>query len=145
MSVEWFNWYCQQISKSKNYSTYRENYICPCCFLPTLSSRNEFDICPVCFWEDDGQDSDDADMVRGGPNKDYSLTEARLNFEKYGTMYRIEDKKGFAVGMAAAERSADYREAVIKAVNSGTIEDWKVACSAKEEIYQDDEEDLDGT
>jgi hypothetical protein len=23
---------------------------------------------PVCFWEDDGQDDHDADLVRGGPN-----------------------------------------------------------------------------
>ncbi|WP_326608352.1 hypothetical protein OG930_04775 [Streptomyces sp. NBC_01799] len=25
-------------------------------------------MCPVCFWEDDGQGDHDADRVRGGPN-----------------------------------------------------------------------------
>jgi hypothetical protein len=37
----------------------------------------------VCFWEDDGQDEHDADDVRGGPNRDLSLTKARLNFHDF--------------------------------------------------------------
>lgn len=43
-----------------------------------------FEICPVCFWEDDGQDDHDADHVRGGPNRGLSLTEARRNFRVMG-------------------------------------------------------------
>jgi len=39
-------------------------------------------MCPVCWWEDDGQDNHDADEVRGGPNGFLSLTEARRNFLK---------------------------------------------------------------
>jgi hypothetical protein len=38
----------------------------------------------VCFWEDDGQDDHDADMVRGGPNANLSLTEARANYRSFG-------------------------------------------------------------
>lgn len=30
-----------------------EKYQCLCCGYKTLDSRGEFDICPVCFWEDD--------------------------------------------------------------------------------------------
>jgi hypothetical protein len=41
-------------------------------------------MCPVCWWEDDGQDDHDADMVRGGPNGSLSLTQARENFLKCG-------------------------------------------------------------
>jgi hypothetical protein len=41
-------------------------------------------MCPVCYWEDDGQDDLDADIVRGGPNKNLSLTEARNNFAEFG-------------------------------------------------------------
>jgi hypothetical protein len=41
--------------------------------------RGGFEICPVCFWEDDGQDDPDADVVLGGPNGQLSLTQARNN------------------------------------------------------------------
>lgn len=41
---------------------------CPCCGFLTLGERSNFEICPVCFWEDDGQDNHDADRVRGCPN-----------------------------------------------------------------------------
>ena len=37
-------------------------------------------MCDVCCWEDDGQDDHDADVVRGGPNGNLSLTQARQNF-----------------------------------------------------------------
>lgn len=40
------------------------------------------------FWEDDGQDSHDADEVRGGPDGTLSLTQARLNFKQYGASDR---------------------------------------------------------
>jgi hypothetical protein len=42
--------------------------------------------CNVCLWEDDGQDDHDADRVRGGPNKDLSLSAARLNFRRIGAV-----------------------------------------------------------
>ena len=57
---------------------------CPCCFCKTLGERDVFDICPVCFWEDDGQDDHDADVVRGGPNGMLSLTQARANYRELG-------------------------------------------------------------
>jgi len=44
----------------------------------------------MCNWEDDGQSDEDADIVRGGPNGDYSLSEARLNFNKYMCMYELD-------------------------------------------------------
>ncbi|WP_433011445.1 CPCC family cysteine-rich protein [Kribbella sp. CA-294648] len=59
-------------------------YGCPCCGYLTLGERGGFEICDVCFWEDDGQDAHDADVVRGGPNGPLSLTQARLNFAKFG-------------------------------------------------------------
>jgi hypothetical protein len=39
------------------------------------------------MWEDDGQDDHDADEVRGGPNGDLSLTQARINFRRFGAMH----------------------------------------------------------
>ena len=56
---------------------------CPCCGHGTLGERGGFEICPVCFWEDDGQDSADAGVERGGPNQT-SLTVARRNYLAYG-------------------------------------------------------------
>jgi len=38
----------------------------------------------VCYWEDDGQNDVSADEIWGGPNKDLSLTQARLNFKNFG-------------------------------------------------------------
>jgi hypothetical protein len=59
-------------------------YRCPCCHHLTLSERGGYDICPVCFWEDDGQDDADADVVRGGPNGGLSLTQARAHYLRIG-------------------------------------------------------------
>ncbi|MFF4554441.1 CPCC family cysteine-rich protein [Streptomyces sp. NPDC001422] len=59
-------------------------YGCPCCGFLTLDERGSYEICPVCFWEDDGQDDQDANRVRGGPNGRLSLTEARRNFHAMG-------------------------------------------------------------
>ncbi|WP_090769340.1 CPCC family cysteine-rich protein [Nonomuraea maritima] len=72
----------------RNYPVLRESadgpYACPCCGYVTLSERGGFEICPVCFWEDDGQDDPDADVVLGGPNGYLSLTQARRNFLAFG-------------------------------------------------------------
>jgi Cysteine-rich CPCC len=59
-------------------------YRCPCCHGKTLCGRAHDEICPVCYWEDDGQDEHDADLVRGGPNRSLSLRQAQANFAKYG-------------------------------------------------------------
>jgi hypothetical protein len=49
-----------------------------------LYGRAQYEICQVCFWEDDGQDEHDAEEVRGGPNGSLSLREAQNNFRKFG-------------------------------------------------------------
>jgi len=61
-----------------------KTYRCPCCRYKTLHGRAGSEICKVCFWEDDGQDDHDADVVRGGPNGLLSLTKARHNFSVFG-------------------------------------------------------------
>lgn len=57
---------------------------CPCCGLRSLDERGQYDICSVCWWEDDGQDNDRADRESGGPNGRLSLTQGRINFLKFG-------------------------------------------------------------
>ncbi len=57
---------------------------CPCCQCLTLDERSGYDICPVCFWEDDGQNDHDANEVRGGPNGALSLAHARIHYHRSG-------------------------------------------------------------
>ena len=54
---------------------------CLCCGCKTLATRGEYDICPVCFWEDDPEngDPDEVNDCNG-----VSLTEARENYRKFG-------------------------------------------------------------
>ena len=52
-----------------------------------------FEVCPICFWEDDGQGDDDADEVLGGPNGSLSLTQARANYKASGAVDRRFAKK----------------------------------------------------
>jgi hypothetical protein len=59
-------------------------HTCPCCGYLTLRERGGYEICPVCLWEDDGQDELDAAVVRGGPNGGLSLAQARRNFDRLG-------------------------------------------------------------
>lgn len=59
---------------------------CPCCKFKTLHGRAQFEVCPVCFWEDDGQDESEASEVRGGPNGNLSLRQAQLNFFQFGAV-----------------------------------------------------------
>ena len=69
-------------------SNISSRFRCPCCGYPTLAESASYEICELCNWEDDGQSDSDANVVRGGPNADYSLAEARQNFAKYRVMYR---------------------------------------------------------
>lgn len=55
---------------------------CPCCDYFTLTSRKQYEICKVCFWEDDGIDIDKLDKL-SWPNH-LTLREARSNFISFG-------------------------------------------------------------
>ncbi len=83
---QWLDWYVEQLDNKSVLLGPAEgvSYRCPCCGYHTLSERGGYDICPVCFWEDDGQDEQDADTVRGGPNGGLSLTQARENYKAFG-------------------------------------------------------------
>jgi hypothetical protein len=52
-------------------------YTCPCCGHRTLPTRGNYDLCPNCDWEDDGQDDHDSHLIRLGPNGGLSLDAAR--------------------------------------------------------------------
>jgi hypothetical protein len=70
-------------------------FSCPCCGFPTLSERSAWEICCVCWWEDDGQGDASANEVWGGPNGSYSLAAARANFFSHGHMF--DRRKGIQI------------------------------------------------
>ncbi len=58
-------------------------YPCPCCGCATLESRKpEYEVCPVCGWEDDPVQRRDPDFA-GGANR-LSLNESRANYLRIG-------------------------------------------------------------
>jgi hypothetical protein len=59
-------------------------FACPCCGFLTRSRKpaGTFEICPVCYWEDDNVQHDDP-YFPGGAN-DVSLAQARANFASFG-------------------------------------------------------------
>lgn len=59
-------------------------YTCPCCGRLTLPSRGNYDLCPECDWEDDGQDDHDSALIRFGPNGGLSLDAARAEYKARG-------------------------------------------------------------
>ena len=59
-------------------------YRCPCCGYRTLKTPDAMALCPVCWWEDDGQEDRDASEVRFTVNGQLSLEEARAHFAQFG-------------------------------------------------------------
>jgi hypothetical protein len=57
---------------------------CLCCGFRTISKPEAFELCEVCWWQDDGQDDSDADEIRGTVNGKLSLSGARRNFKSFG-------------------------------------------------------------
>jgi hypothetical protein len=54
-----------------------EKFTCPCCGHRTLEERYAWDICPVCFWEDDILEHEDG---TSGANGGMLLSQAQTNF-----------------------------------------------------------------
>lgn len=59
-------------------------YRCPCCGSRTLNAPDAMALCPVCWWEDDGQDDADAADIRLTVNGHLSLNEARASYARCG-------------------------------------------------------------
>ncbi len=62
------------------------SFPCPCCEYLTFDEEpcGTFNICPVCYWEDD-KIQNEVPNYRGGANG-VSLNEAKENFSKYGAI-----------------------------------------------------------
>lgn len=73
--------YTLRMSKAECKNDDNELFRCPCCGYYTLPGSGQYDICPVCFWEDDPFQEDDPDL-EGGANEP-SLNECRKNYEVF--------------------------------------------------------------
>lgn len=62
---------------------------CPCCGYLTLTDAHQgsYELCPVCFWEDDQVQFRDPDY-EGGANRP-SLRQAQRNFATFGACERV--------------------------------------------------------
>ena len=62
----------------------RNAFPCPCCgYLPFSEPPGSYDICPICFWEDDGLQLEFATTLSGGANR-VTLLEAQRNYQQFG-------------------------------------------------------------
>lgn len=61
-----------------------EKFACPCCGYKTFAEQpsGHYDICEVCFWEDDPIQFDDPNY-EGGANR-VSLRQGQKNFIEFG-------------------------------------------------------------
>jgi hypothetical protein len=61
-----------------------KRFPCPCCGYYTLTSEppGTYELCPVCYWEDDGVQF--ADPTYAGGANEPSLEQARKNFLAFG-------------------------------------------------------------
>lgn len=74
-----------------------KKYKCLCCGCRTLDARGEYDICPVCFWEDErdpyrGKAERESEEYTGedvldrtsGANHGLTLRQGRANYRAFG-------------------------------------------------------------
>lgn len=102
-------------------------FACPCCGRRTLEEIGAYDICKVCWWEDDGQDNQNAHIAMGGPNYGISLSQARYNYLTGGLydpsrkdlMKKREPAEMYVIGRVFKIKESD----IVYEVNS----DW--ACN----------------
>lgn len=86
-------------------------YVCKCCGCAALDSADEYDICPVCFWEKDRTQESDPDYAEGA--NAVSLNEARKNYAEFGACekrFAEKVRKPEVTEKAAAMRRKERRE-----------------------------------
>lgn len=70
------------LKKKTQYRKIRK-FPCKCCgCLTLLTGPGNYDVCPVCFWEDDPTQNEHEDFS-GGANR-VSLSQAKANYEEFG-------------------------------------------------------------
>lgn len=73
-----------RILKALGAARTRKTETCACCGFNTLEDKGYYEICEICFWEDDHVQEADP-WLDCGANA-VSLFEAQQNYKKYGAM-----------------------------------------------------------
>lgn len=85
---QWFDAHLTELNEALQTLGETPCKTCPCCGYPTLEQElTPFQMCLLCWWEDDGQDDPHADEVWPGPNGGRSLTECRSWIDAHGLLY----------------------------------------------------------
>jgi hypothetical protein len=79
---------------------------CPCCGYRTLPERRAYELCPVCFWEDDPNQADEPLSSEGANG--VSLIEAQKTFIQYGAMHP-DFRSNVRGPRTGEERTPDWR------------------------------------
>ncbi|MBQ7651641.1 MAG: hypothetical protein IJS15_11825 [Victivallales bacterium] len=58
----------------------KKHYPCPCCGRKVIENPGDYEICPVCGWEDDPTQAQDPDF-EGGANE-LSLNQAKKQYRE---------------------------------------------------------------
>lgn len=77
---------------------------CPCCDYYVLAQHSRHEICPVCWWEDDGSNLGEIDAISSANH--ISLRQARANFANYGAA----DQAAVSLVVPASARAGLRRE-----------------------------------
>lgn len=100
----------------------KQNVLCPVCERHTFEWENDFDICPVCGWENDGAQGADPDYW-GGAN-DLSANNSKLYFslsqdlQKKDALLELEKyHRDFMAQIHLKYQEADYNVDGDKAQN----------------------------
>jgi len=115
---------------------YPKKSLCPCCKFSTLDENGVFEICIICWWEDDGQNNANADIVLGGPNGEYSLLDARKNFSLHGHMYNEYE------GIREVEKPSVHRKALISLIEKNKYSHVGLSSAKIREILKLEDEYL---
>ena len=95
---------------------------CPCCDYFTLGERGNYEICPICFWEDDGLAIKQLD-VPSAPNSGLTLREARSNFIKFGAC-----EKAMIENVISLDKRANFKRKIRNLISKSSdtvITYWK--------------------
>jgi formylglycine-generating enzyme required for sulfatase activity len=85
---QWFDAHLTELNQALHTLGETPCKTCPCCGYPTLEQElTPFQMCLLCWWEDDGQDDPHADEVWPGPNGGRSLTKARNWIDIHGLVW----------------------------------------------------------